>query len=56
VFAARSLYQSNWQESFENICNIKVFEKLEEFKNGTLKELILQRLKQTALKIYMIES
>ncbi len=48
--------QSNWQESFENICNIKVFKKLEEFKNGTLKELILQRLKQTALKIYMIES
>lgn len=56
MFAARSLYQSNWQESFEKICNIKVFEKLEEFKNGTLKELILQRLKQTALKIYMIES
>lgn len=31
VFAARELHRSNWEEAFEHISNIKVFQKMDEF-------------------------
>ena len=56
VFAARALHKTNWQESYDNIVAIKIFQRLEEFKDGSLKERLLTRIKQVALKVYLIES
>jgi len=56
VFAARNLHQSHWQEAFNNISQIKIFQKMPEFQNGSLKAALLNRFKEEALRIFMIES
>lgn len=56
VFAARELHRSNWQSCFNNICKVKVFQKMSEFKNGSLKSALEKAIKETALKIYIIEN
>ena len=56
MFAARELHKSNWQEAFDYICKIKVFQKMDEFQDGTLKAALEKRIKETSLKIYMIEN
>mmetsp|Transcript_30561 Transcript_30561/g.46857 ORF Transcript_30561/g.46857 Transcript_30561/m.46857 type:complete len:903 (+) Transcript_30561:26-2734(+) len=57
VFAARNLHLSQWQEAFDHISQIKVFSKIDEFKPGQpLRQALKDRLKEVALKIYLIES
>lgn len=56
VFAARSLHQANWNEAFKSISSIRVFQRLDEFKDGSLKDSLLTRIKAVALKVYLIES
>lgn len=56
MFAARALHQTKWQEAYTNIISIKIFQRLEEFNDGSLKESLRTRIKQVALKVYLIES
>merc|ERR1719231_1893642 len=56
VFAARELHQSNWKEVFNHICKIKVFQKMNEFREGSLKKALEEKIKETSLKIYIIEN
>ena len=53
VFAARHLHKSQWREAFDNISEIKIFKRMKEFQ-GSLGEALLQRFKETAFKIFLI--
>jgi len=55
VFAARSLHQSKWKEAFNYVCQIKIFKKMPEFIDGSLKSALEAKFKETALKIYLLE-
>jgi len=56
VFAARNLHQSKWREAFDNICQIKVINSLTDFQNGSLKQNLETRFKETAMNIFLVES
>ena len=56
VSAARNLHNSKWQQAFKDICSIKIFSKLRGFVNGHLKEALLIKVKEVAMKIFIIES
>jgi translation initiation factor 3 subunit C len=56
VFASRFLSQSKWEECFDNICQIKIFNKMPEFQAGPLKDALKQKIKEVALKIFFLES
>jgi hypothetical protein len=40
VFAARNLHQSKWEAAFKNLSEIKIFNKIPEFAEGSLKEAL----------------
>lgn len=56
VFTARELHKSNWEEAFANICKIQVFQKMNEFKDGTLKHALEKKIKEICLQTYIIEN
>lgn len=56
MFATRHLHKTWWKASYDNICAIKIFQKLDEFKSGSLSDQILLQIKQVALRVYLIES
>jgi len=37
VNAARYIHQSKWQQAYDCICQVKVFQRMQEFQNGSLK-------------------
>lgn len=56
VFAARELHKSHWEQAFANICKIQVFYRMNEFKEGSLKNALLKKVQETCLQIYIIEN
>lgn len=54
--ASQHLHRSEWEEALNSICQIKQFSKLAEFKDGSLKEHLANKLKEIGLKIYLIDS
>lgn len=56
VFASRNLHQSKWKEAFDNLSNIKVFQKMPEFKEGGLKDSLLLRCKQVSLNLFVSQN
>lgn len=56
VHAARHLHQSNWQAAMQSISNIKLLTRMTEFQEGSLKTLLQNKLKEIALRVYLVES
>jgi len=56
VEASRYLHHSKWEDAIKSISSIKLIYKLSEFQSGNLKEALAHKLKETSLKIYLIES
>ena len=56
VEASRNLHHNKWQAAYKSLSSIKLINKLSEFQNGSLKQALQQKLKETSLKIYLIES
>lgn len=55
VSAARHLSNSKWQEAFNSISQIQLFNNMTEFnKRGGLKEALLRAFKEVAFKIFLI--
>lgn len=56
VLASRQLHQSNWKGAFESVSNIKHINKMTEFQSGSLRQALETRLKEVALKVFLLES
>jgi hypothetical protein len=56
VQAARQLHQSDWQAAMQSISSIKLLTRMTEFQEGALKTLLQGKLKEIALRVYLIES
>jgi len=56
VFASRNLHQSRWSQCLDCVSQIKVFQRMPEFQNGSLKALLAQKIKETSLLIFFVAS
>ena len=56
VFAAKALNKSNWKKAVQHVFNIKLIQKMPEYKDDSFKTALIFRFKQTALKAFLLRA
>ena len=56
VYAAKQLNKSNWKQALDHIFNIKLLSKIDEFQHDSFRQILIQRVKETALKAFLCRS